>query len=221
MNENHTFRHVYVWDVVVRVLHWLHVSSIFVLGLTGYYIGSPFVVIPSETAQTYLMGWVRGVHFIASFVFVIGFLVRAYWAFFGSHYASWRYWIPADKKRLKLFGEQLKYYLFLKKDRPLVTGHNPVAGLSYTALGIMILVQALTGYALYAEPTTSGFWRVGFGWLLTLFGNQTLRLVHHLLMWLFVVFFIVHLYMAILADLEEKDASITSIINGVKFEKAE
>ena len=84
----------------------------------------------------------------------------------------------------------------------------------------MVLLQGLTGFALYAEPYAGGFWRVVFGWLLTLFTNQTLRLVHHVLMWLFAIFTIIHLYMAVLADVEERNGAITSMISGVKFDPA-
>ena len=214
-------RRAYIWEAPVRFFHWAHVASIGVLAITGFYIGNPFITVPGETAQTYLMGWVRAVHFVSAFVFTLGFLVRVYWFFAGNRYASWRDWIPASRDRWAFFWKQFKYYTFLRRERPEYAGHNPVAGLSYAALGLMVIVQALTGFALYAEPTTGGFWRVAFGWLLALFGNQTLRLVHHALMWLFAAFFVVHLYMAVLADVEERNGALTSIISGVKFEKVE
>ncbi|HIE39764.1 MAG TPA: Ni/Fe-hydrogenase, b-type cytochrome subunit [Anaerolineales bacterium] len=210
----------YVWELPVRVFHWVHVVSIAVLAITGYYIGNPFLVVPRDPVQTYVMGWVRYVHFISAFAFGLGFLVRVYWFFVGNPYSSWRDWIPASRERWGFFWKQLKYYVFLERGRPHYMGHNPVAGLSYAGLGLMILVQGITGFALYAEPYTGGFWRVGFGWLLTLFGNQTLRMTHHVLMWLFGLFFIVHLYMAVLADVEERDGAITGIISGVKFDRA-
>ena len=82
----------------------------------------------------------------------------------------------------------------------------------------MILVQGITGFALYAESYSSGFWRVVFGWLLTLFGNQTLRLIHHIVMWFFGIFTIGHIYMAVLEEVEEREFSISGIISGVKFD---
>nr|HID14166.1 Ni/Fe-hydrogenase, b-type cytochrome subunit [Anaerolineae bacterium] len=211
---------VQVWELPVRIFHWVHVASMGVLAFTGYYIGSPFVVVPGETAQTYLMGWMRAVHFVTAFLLGLSFLVRVYWFFAGNPYASWRDWIPARRERWSFFWQQLKYYVFLSKERPHYMGHNPVAGLSYAALGLMILIQGVTGFALYAEPYPSGLWRTVFGWLLTLFGNQALRLVHHALMWLFGAFFIIHLYMAVLADVEERNGAITGIVSGVKFDRA-
>jgi Ni/Fe-hydrogenase 1 B-type cytochrome subunit len=210
---------VYVWELPVRAFHWAHVASMAVLGFTGYYIGNPFITVPSETARTYLMGWIRYIHFIFAFALGLSFLVRVYWFFAGGRYASWRDWIPVSRERWAFFWEQFKFYIFLKKERPHYMGHNPVAGLSYAGVGLMILLQGLTGFALYAESYSSGFWRLIFGWSLTLFGNQTLRFIHHILMWLFGMFTIVHIYMAALGDIEELNGAVTGIVSGIKFNK--
>jgi Ni/Fe-hydrogenase 1 B-type cytochrome subunit len=116
---------------------------------------------------------------------------------------------------------QLKYYLFLERKRPEYLGHNPVSGLSYLILGVLIVLQGITGFALYAAPYTSGFWYATCGALLRALGDPTLRVIHHILMYLFTAFLVVHLYMAILADLEERNGVIASIISGVKFERVE
>jgi Ni/Fe-hydrogenase 1 B-type cytochrome subunit len=146
-------------------------------------------------------------------------LVRFYWFFVGNRDARWRMWLPVGRRRLGKLGEMLKYYLFLRRDRPAYLGVNPISGLTYLALGVLIVLQGITGIALYAEPFPSGFWKVTFGWILTLFGSQTIRLIHHALMYLFGTFLIVHLYMAALGDIEEGNAPITSIVSGWKFER--
>jgi Ni/Fe-hydrogenase 1 B-type cytochrome subunit len=209
---------IYVWELPVRLFHWVHVASMIALAFTGYYIGNPFITVPSETAQTYLMGWIRYLHFIFAFVLALSSLVRVYWFFVGSQYASWRDWIPVSRERRAFLWKQFKYYIFLTRERPDYLGHNPQAGLSYAVLGALILVQGLFGFALYAEPYTSGFWRVAFGWLLTLASNQTLRLVHHALMWVFGLFTIIHIYMAVLEEVEEREFSISAMIGGFKFD---
>ncbi len=213
-------RRVLVWEIPVRLFHWVTAVSILLLGLTGYYIGAPCVAVPADTAQAYLMGWVRALHFVAAFALGVALLIRLYWFFCGNQYAGWREWIPANRERRRFFWGQLQYYLFLKRDRPHHLGHNPVAGFSYLVVGLLILIQGLSGFALYAEAFQDGFWRVLFGWLLPLFGNQTLRLIHHLSMWIIVAFFIVHLYMGILAQIEERNGTLSSIVTGVKFDKA-
>lgn len=212
-------KRILVWEFPVRLFHWATVISILALGLTGYYIGAPFVVVPGETAQAYMMGWMRAVHFTAAFILGIACLIRLYWFFAGNQYASWREWIPVSRERWSFFWQQLKYYLFLTRKRPSHLGHNPVAGLSYFIIGLLMLVQGLSGFALYAEGSQGGFWGACFGWLLPLFGNQTLRLVHHLVMWIIVVFFIVHLYMGVLAEIEERNGTLGSIVGGAKFKE--
>jgi Ni/Fe-hydrogenase 1 B-type cytochrome subunit len=163
------------------------------------------------------MGWIRYIHFIAAFAFGLGLLVRVYWFFAGNPYASWRDWFPVSRERWRLLWKQLKYYIFLERERPRYMGHNPVAGLGYAAVGLMILIQGIIGLALYAESYASGFWQLAFGWLLTLFSSQTLRLIHHAMMWLFGVFFIVHIYMAVLEEVEEGEFSLSAIVSGVKY----
>jgi Ni/Fe-hydrogenase 1 B-type cytochrome subunit len=216
------YKRVYVWELPVRILHWVHVVNIFVLALTGIYIGQPFIGLAfGQTVRVQVTDWVRLVHFVAAYVFGLGFLARLYWFFAGNQYANWRGWVPVSRERWIFFWRQLKYYLFLERERPQYLGHNPVSGLSYLAVGVMILAQGITGLALYSEPHPNGFWRVTFGWLTTLFGDPILRLIHHGLMYLFGIFLLVHLYMAVLGDVEEGNAPITSIISGIKFERVE
>jgi Ni/Fe-hydrogenase 1 B-type cytochrome subunit len=187
------------------------------LAFTGYYIGNPFIIVSSDTAQAYMMGWIRAIHFVSAFFLLVGFVLRVYWFFVGNRYASWRDWIPTTRERVTFLWKQFKYYIFLERKRPQYLGHNPVAGLSYVGLLLMMAIQGISGFALYAEPYTSGFWRAVFGWLLTLFGNQTLRLIHHALMWVFGIFFIIHFYMAVLEEIEEREFSLSGIVSGVKL----
>lgn len=216
------YKRVYVWELPVRILHWLHVASILVLALTGVYIGHPFIGLLAlgQSVRAHVTDWIRLVHFLASYVFGLGFLARVYWFFAGNQYASWRGWVPVNRERWVALWEQLKYYLFLRRDRPEYLGHNPVSGLSYFAVGVLVMVQGITGLALYAAPYyLSGLWRFTFSWLLTSVGDPILRLIHHGLMYLFGIFLLVHLYMAVLGDVEEGSAPITSIISGIKFER--
>ena len=209
---------VMVWEAPVRILHWIHAACIVVLSLTGFYIGYPFISY-RDIGLPYLMGWVRTIHLSAGFIFVFVFLIRGYWFFCGNHYEHWHSWVPASRKRWRELGRMLKYYLFLIRERPNYIGVNPVAGLVYLGLGGLILVQALTGFALFSLPFPSGFWHSAFGWIIILFGAQIVRLVHHVLLWLFVAFFIAHIYLSVLDDIEERTGDVVSIISGGKFER--
>jgi Ni/Fe-hydrogenase 1 B-type cytochrome subunit len=47
---------VYVWQVPVRVTHWLIALSIIVLSVTGFYIGRPFLTVPGPAGRWFVMG---------------------------------------------------------------------------------------------------------------------------------------------------------------------
>ena len=74
---------VYVWELPVRLTHWVLFFSILVLAATGYYIGNPFISVPGAAKDHFVMGTVRAVHFYAAIVFALAVLVRIYWLFVG------------------------------------------------------------------------------------------------------------------------------------------
>ncbi|MFQ5577720.1 MAG: cytochrome b/b6 domain-containing protein, partial [Anaerolineae bacterium] len=77
---------VYVWEVPVRLTHWLNVLAIVVLSFTGYYIGNPYIQVSTrEVYGGYFMGLMRFIHFAAAFVFVGSLALRTYWGFIGGN----------------------------------------------------------------------------------------------------------------------------------------
>ncbi|MDA8164246.1 MAG: Ni/Fe-hydrogenase, b-type cytochrome subunit [Desulfobacteraceae bacterium] len=209
-------KRVKVWQGPVRIFHWVHAAALFVLVPTGLYIGYPFVS-AAAVHQTYLMGWVRFTHSIAAFFFFFGFLVRGYWFFIGNEFEHWRSWAPASRRRRHGLKEMVLYYLFLRKKRPYYIGLNPLAGLIYLCLGVMIFIQAATGFALYSLPYRAGPWHAAFGWMISTFGAQPVRLVHHSMTWLFVAYLIIHIYLVVLDDIEEGTGDLLSIVSGDKY----
>jgi Ni/Fe-hydrogenase 1 B-type cytochrome subunit len=209
----------YVWEFPVRLQHWIHVAAMLTLAVTGVYIGSPFLGLATgQAVDVHITDGMRFSHFLAAWLLGLGFLVRLYWFFVGNKYARWSGWLPWGREKLGGLVKQMRYYLFLDRVRPRYTGVNPVSGLTYLFLGVILVLQGATGIALYAEPMPTGFWRVTFGWMLTAFGPQAVRFVHHGLMYVFAIFLLVHLYMMVLGDIEEGNAPITGIISGWKFE---
>ena len=210
------FERRYVWQPVVRWYHWFNVVCMGVLAITGYYIGAPFVNV-AGFPNPYVTGIVRFTHYVTATILALVLIVRLYWAFVGNRYAKWGGILPLRKERAQDLWQQLKYYTFLAKDRPCYVGHNPIAGISYAVLWLLTIIQGALGLALNAEVNPGGFWWTWFGWLFGVSANQTLRLIHHSLMWVFIIFFLVHLYMAVLDDVEERDGLLSSIVNGVKW----
>ncbi len=203
---------LYVWQVPVRLTHWVNVLAILILSATGFYIGNPML-----GGSVYLMAWVRGVHRIMAYVFIASLALRTYWAFAGNRWASWRelfpyFWRDGRRGMIQTF----LYYTFLRRQPPGSVGHNPMAGLAYSAVVALMVLEVLTGFAL--QSLGGAGWRaVAFGWVFSLLGPQSVRLVHHMVMWMLLGFMVHHVYSSLLMDAEEKNGLMTSIFSGYKF----
>ncbi len=207
---------LYVWDLPVRIAHWLNVLSILVLSVTGYYIASPFITTHGAATDNFLMGAIRFTHFLFAFIFTATVLFRIYWAFAGNRWARWRQFIPTSRPRMRALGRMGRYYAFLQARPPAVIGHNPLAGAAYIGLYVVFGLQIATGFALYVLPDHNGVLLWLFGWITATFGVQPVRLVHDLAMWLIIAFTIHHVYSAVLIDTEERSGLVSSIVTGYK-----
>src|SRR3990170_6932363 len=196
-------KRVYVWEFPVRLTHWLNFLSILALSITGFYIWSPFIHAVRE--NQFIMAQMRFIHFVSSYVFTVSFLIRIYWWFAGNKYARLNQFIFLNSERWKDAADTAKFYAFLKKDIPHDPGHTGIAGLTYFFIFILFLVEILTGFALYSESHVGGFWTLMGGWLFTIMGTGTVRLIHHLIMWIIGIFLIVHIYISWHNDLVERN----------------
>lgn len=177
----------------------------------------PFLAAPTVAEGAAQMATIRFIHELAALVFMCSFAVRFYWGFVGNSFSSWRAIIPHNREQLHWGREMAKYYLFLRRDPVPVTGHNFLAGATYTIVSIGMVVQIITGLLLMAwvlgiPPITTFF---GWGSMVP-GGIQTVRTLHFLLTFLFVAFAIHHVYSAILVDYEERSGTMSSIFSGWK-----
>lgn len=208
----------YVWEVPVRVTHWVNFLSIITLSATGIFIGTAKTM-ALEPSQ-FVMGWVRFVHFVAAYAFSISVLSRIYWMFAGNKYASWREFVPfLNSQGRRHMLETFKYYTFVSKKAPHPVGHNTLAGTTYLLVFGLYLVMICSGFALYAEHAPRSLMHKMTGWLFILFSNQGVRLTHHMVMWLLIGFAIHHIYSAWLMDVKERGGVISSIFGGYKAVK--
>ncbi len=210
---------VYVWDLPVRLYHWINAVCIVILMVTGIYIGKPFAAasIPEEAYYSNLMGWARYIHFFTAFVFTAAFIYRMFWCFAGNKFARFN---PLRLLFWKDLWETIKFYLFLKNKKPHFMGHNPLAFLSYwifNYLGSAIII--LTGFYMYAEPQKQSVLGKLFAWVPYIFGDSySLRSWHHLVAWAFMLFIVLHVYLAFRDDYLERCGSISSMFTGYKTE---
>jgi Ni/Fe-hydrogenase 1 B-type cytochrome subunit len=215
-----TLAPVYVYEAPVRIWHWVMMLAMVVLVATGYLIGSPWSGPSREAAFTYFFGTVRLFHFIAAWVFVVAFVVRAYWAIAGNHHAR-SIFIPPVWSGSWWGGmfRQMLYYLFVKKESPLWTGHNPLAQFAMFAMYVLgSIAIILTGLSLYAEQYGWGsVWMNLFGWINVLLGGSSMvRLVHHLSMYYLLLFAVIHMYMVIREDVMSGESVVGTMINGIR-----
>ncbi len=209
---------VYVWEVPVRLTHWLIFLSIAVASVTGIYIGRPFLVVPGEARFHFVMGTMKVIHSYAAIVFTLSVFSRVAWMFLGNWYARWESFIPVTARRRRGLWRTFGFYLFALRKPPGFIAHNPLAGLAYTAVFFLYFVMVGTGLALYSVDANVASPLRLFSFLLPLFGGpQSARWVHHVVMWLLLGFTVHHVYSGILMSQIEQNATVESIFSGYKF----
>jgi Ni/Fe-hydrogenase 1 B-type cytochrome subunit len=204
-------RIMYVWELPVRVTHWVNVLAIFVLSATGIYIASPFL-----PGGGFVMRWAQAVHLVAGCVFASSVAYRMYFSLFGNRWASYRAFFPAlTAEGRASMKRTLLYYLFLRRRLPGGVGHNALAATTYTLVLTLFLVEIVTGFAMLTFAWGGG-WSVAFGWVFRLAPPQVVHFVHYMGMWLLLAFVVHHIYSATLFDIESREGEISSIISGYK-----
>jgi Ni/Fe-hydrogenase 1 B-type cytochrome subunit len=206
---------VYAWEFPVRFTHWINVLCILTLSVTGFYIGAPFI--HAYSSKQYIMGWMRFIHFTAAYVFLMSVIIRLYWAFAGNRYASWKIWFPFSSDRWRDLVNAVKFYLLISRKPPYAVGHTALAGLTYLIVFLLFIFEIVSGFALYSQAHSGALWTLLGGWLLGIMHVQTIRLFHHLVMYVLLVFAVLHVYIAWHLDTVEKNGLMGSIFGGYKF----
>ena len=213
-------RSVYVYEAPVRLWHWVNALAIVVLGCTGYFIGQPLPSVPGEASASFLMGYIRFVHFAAGYVLAVGLLARAYWALVGNHHARELFTLPLLRPAYwREVGAMAAWYGFLR-DRPnQYVGHNPMARLAmFFGYLLLTLFMIGTGFALYSEGAGLGSWQDKlFGWIIPLCGGSLqVHALHRLGLWLMVCFVVLHVYAAIREDIMGRQSIVSTMISGYR-----
>jgi len=209
---------VYVWEVPVRITHWLIAISIVVLSVTGFYIGRPYISVPGAAGQSFVMGWMKVIHGYAAYTFIVAVLVRVIWMFTGNKYSHWDKFIPVHRSRIHGIWPTIKFYLFAMRKPPGFVGHNPVAGATYTLVFGLYFAAILTGLMLRgadAAPDSFLRWFTSVSPLIG--GLYVARWIHHVVMWLLLGFAVHHVYSSVLMSTVEANATVESIFSGYKF----
>ncbi len=213
------YRFVYLWHWPIRAMHWLAAASLLVLIATGFYIGRPYFMTAGEASSHFLMGRMRFLHFVAAAVLVGTAVVRIYWLFAGSRYERWSALFPVTPKSIRGVFQTIGYYLMLPRARrPHYLGHNPLQQIAYTGIYLAAAIAVVTGFALYAQAEPgSFFWKLSF-WVAWFPGGiRGVRLVHHAVTWIFLIFVPIHVYLAMRADVIDREGTASSIFSGGRW----
>ena len=209
---------IYVYEAPVRLWHWGNALCITILAVTGYLIGSPLPSMPGEASDSFLFGYIRFAHFAAGQVLAVAFLARILWAFWGNKYSRQIFYLPVwDPKWWRGVKRELRWYLFLEHEPYKYIGHNPLA---HTAMFLMFtlfnLGMIITGGALYSEGAgRDSLWAKAFGWVFAIWPNSMdVHTIHHLGMWVIVIFSIIHIYAAVREDIMSRQTMISTMISG-------
>lgn len=212
---------VFIYDFPLRSWHWLNAACIVVLCVTGYLIGVPPPSMPGEASFGYSFGWIRLIHFAAGQIMTIALFFRVIWAFIGSHHAQEIFLPPLWSRRWwSEVWHEIRWYAFVERTPKTYFGHNPLAQLSIFLLCMLPMFhQVLTGFALYAEGMgTDSAWFTAFGWVFSIYGDSMfVHTMHRLVMWVIVIFCLVHMYVAIREDILSRQSIISTMVSGYRY----
>jgi Ni/Fe-hydrogenase 1 B-type cytochrome subunit len=202
---------VYVWQVPVRLTHWLVALAILVLSVTGIFIGHPYF-----RGVAFLMLYARSTHLVFAIVLLCAVVWRLAWLFMGNQWSTWRGFVPfATPGWWSRASQTMLFYVFLRRGSPQEVGHNPLAAMAYIGIYGLLCLEIFTGFALNSM-SWGGWWSSAFGWIFLLLPANDVRLIHHLIMWLLLGFVVHHIYSSILMDSEERSGLLSSIVTGYK-----
>ncbi len=205
----------YVWELPVRITHWVTVFSFAVLAVTGLYLHDPYLV--THGPSPFTMANMRFWHVLTGFVFTLSLLWRLYWMFWGNPCARWSAFVPIRRRQWAGMREMVLYYSFFRSRPRHRVGHNALAASTYLFIFFLMVLQCLSGFALYGRVLNRTIVSGLFGWVPMLVDIQYLRLYHYFFTFVLLAFAIHHVYSAALISWEERNGLIESIFTGYKF----
>ena len=120
----------------------------------------------------------------------------------------------------------LKVDIFLMRDKEhklsnVSIGHNYFAAFSYFIMFLLFIFQAITGLALLSATSAWWFPKM-FHWIVPLLGGEiAVRYFHHIIIWVFLAFIVVHVYLVFYHDVIEARGEASTMISGFKFIRSE
>jgi Ni/Fe-hydrogenase 1 B-type cytochrome subunit len=143
-------------------------------------------------------------------------------AFFNKFHADWKDFFAWTD--LNAIWKQIRFYLHLDRHPPEQKWlYGPVQSIAYAALLFMVLVIVITGLILMGAGYHAGLTALTYKILRPveniMGGLAMVRYIHHGFTWLFILFIVVHVYMAFWYDVVLQRGTVSSMISGRVFKK--
>ena len=219
MKENkRTYYPDFVYSGANRLLHWLRALTITILTVTGFYIAEPFLSAPGSSDKLVFAQWGM-VHYITGFVLIASAMLRIYLFFFGKNHEEETRSVK-DVLSLKSWIVQLKSYFFIGELQKKGI-YGPLQFATYFMITVLVILAILTGLILY-----SNVYHQGLGGLLReplsvvsmwLGGLAQVRLIHHIVMWGFIIFIPIHIYMVIWSAIRFRHNALDVMFTGYDY----
>lgn len=209
---------IYVFELPVRLYHWILFFCMIVLIATGLWMEWASPAASGEAYNKFWYGTLREIHVAAGYVLAAATLVRIYWAFVGNSWSSQTFTIPIFRRKFwaALF-DVIKEYSFLSSSPPRKwIGHNPLSQASMAVYMAILLFTIVTGLILVGNNLGADHWTSAlFGWMIPFFGTAADVVAwHSLAMWLNIAFIVIHIYMVIREDVMSRQSITETMIHG-------
>ncbi len=214
--QNVKRKEYYLFSPFLRIFHWIMVVSILVLFGTGLLITKPMNVATTEpTFSIASMDLVRDIHFFFAFLLTAALIMRIYGFIINKGDRLFpRFW--EGHFYSETVDVALHYMLLRGHHAPFL--RNPLARGSYAMLYVLLLVEILTGFAMYLMANPSSAFGSIFGWVNVLVGSEMMsHYIHHYVAWFIILFALGHLYMVVRAEFMEGESEISSMFSGKKI----
>lgn len=219
-NENKNKKMYKVFSPWLRLFHWTMVGCVLTLFVTGLYIGDPGFSSWSGADPThhvtsvFSMSMIRKIHFIAAGLLIASVIMRIYGAII------WRgdrllpkFW---KKKYWEGLAYSTKHYLFFPGEERFYL-RNSLARTAYTTIYIALFIIIVTGLSM-ASMVNPDWWLYKiFAPVSHVIPEYFVHIIHHVAAWYFIIFMILHVYLAFRADYVEKDGELSAMVSGYKF----
>jgi len=218
-DEEIAVEHVdFVYTSTNRILHWIRAFVVTGLALTGFYIASPFLSPGESSDQLVYAEWVFW-HVLLGFIFLSAGLLRIFLFFFGKD-STRELRSLQDIFSLKSWIIQLKSYFFIGELEKKGT-YGPLQFFSYFMITVMVILASITGLILYVHIYHSGIGGFLYESMRSLEammgGLATVRLLHHITMWGFLIFIPIHIYMVVWSAIRFKHGGVDIMFTGYDY----